>query len=146
MALVGLLFNCVFKWVFNLHVGEDAKSHWLHLFVFSPRWALNVPEYCLYHCECVNCALKLLAQKDTIPHWLQLFDLSHNVSFSTCILKWKVQAYAILPQSSHLSKLSPLCVLIWVLKLLIWADIYNSTCRICLIFLQCASEFSNGLL
>ena len=42
MALVGLLFNCVFKWVFNLHVGEDAKSHWLHLFVFSPLWALYV--------------------------------------------------------------------------------------------------------
>ena len=43
-------FACgdVFKWVFNLHVGEDAKSHWLHLFVFSLLWALNVPKYCLY--------------------------------------------------------------------------------------------------
>ena len=33
--------NCVFECVFNLHVGEDAKSQRMHL--FSPLWALNVP-------------------------------------------------------------------------------------------------------
>ena len=30
----------------------------------------------LSYCEFVKCALKLLARKVTIPHWLQLFDLS----------------------------------------------------------------------
>ena len=53
--------------VFYLHVREDAKSHWLHLFVFSQLLALNVPNNCLYHCKFVKCALKLLAWKDATP-------------------------------------------------------------------------------
>ena len=53
--------------VFYLHVREDAKSHWLHLFVFSQLWASNVPNNCLYHCKFVKCALKLLAWKDATP-------------------------------------------------------------------------------
>ena len=47
--------------------------------------------------------MKLLAWKDTTPHWLQLFagqilPFPQNVFFSTCILKWTVQEYAVLPQ------------------------------------------------
>ena len=64
-----------------MHVREDAKSHWLPLFVFSSLWALDVPECCLYHCEFVKCARTLLAWKDATPHWLQLFDLSSRCIF-----------------------------------------------------------------
>ena len=45
--------RCVFEFVFNLHVREYVKPHWLNLFVFlhCPRKLL------LYHCEYVKCAL-----------------------------------------------------------------------------------------
>ena len=63
----------------------------LTTFVFSLLWALNVPSNCSYHCECVKCALKLLAWKDATPHRLQSVDLSPQCIFSTCILKTTVQ-------------------------------------------------------
>ena len=32
-------------WTFYQLCFQLAKSHWLHLFVFSPLWALNVPKF-----------------------------------------------------------------------------------------------------
>ena len=48
----------------------DAKSHWLHLFDFSPM-----------------CPFKVSAREDAMSHWLHLFDFSPLCVFK-CVLKW----------------------------------------------------------
>ena len=49
--------------VLKLPAREDAKSHWLHLFDFSPL--------CVF-----MCFFKLTAWEDAKSHWLRLFDFS----------------------------------------------------------------------
>ena len=52
---------------------EHAKSHWLHLFGFSPL--------CVF-----KCFLKLLASENAKSHWLHLFNFSPLCVFK-CVLK-----------------------------------------------------------
>ena len=63
----------IFKCVLKLSTQKVAKSHWLHLFVFSPLCILE-------------CVLKLLAWTEAKSHWLHLFDFSPLWIF-TCVLK-----------------------------------------------------------
>ena len=51
---------CVFKCLLRWHVREDAKSHKLHLFHFSPL--------CVF-----KCLLKLPAWENAYSHWMNLF-------------------------------------------------------------------------
>ena len=60
--------------VLKLPAREDAKSHWLHLFDFSPL--------CVF-----KCLLKLPAWEDAKSHWLHLFGFSPLCVFK-CALKW----------------------------------------------------------
>ena len=64
---------CVIKSILKLLAREDAKSHWLHLFDFSPL--------CVF-----TCVLKSPAWQDAKSHWLHLFDLSQLCAFK-CLLK-----------------------------------------------------------
>ena len=62
-------FWCLLKWPTWI----DAKSHWLHLYGFSPQWVLT-------------CFLKLSARADTKSHWLHLWYFSLEWVFK-CLLK-----------------------------------------------------------
>lgn len=85
--------NCVFECVFNLHVGEDAKSHWLNLFVFSPaRWALNVPEFAFITVNLSNASSNCLPEGMQHHIGYSYFTFPHSVFFSTCILKWTLDS------------------------------------------------------
>ena len=82
---IGCIFrtflHCVFSNVSSkrlpekqqLTIREEAQSHWLHLFVFSPL--------CVF-----KCVLKTLAEEDAKSHWLHLFDFSPVCIFK-CVLK-----------------------------------------------------------
>ena len=63
-----------FKCSLKLPAWINTKSHWLHLFGFSPLWALK-------------CGLKLPAWINTKSHWLHLFDLSPLCAFKMCLIK-----------------------------------------------------------
>ena len=67
---------CVFKCILKALAWADAKSHWLHWFFFSPL--------CLF-----KCVLKVLGSEQAKSHWLHLFDFSPLCVFK-CFLKWPV--------------------------------------------------------
>ena len=71
---------CIFKCFLKSPASEDAYSHWLHLLDFSPL--------CVF-----KCVLKLPAQKDIKLHWLHLFDFSPLCLFK-CVLKLPAQKEA----------------------------------------------------
>ena len=88
---------CVFKWP----ASEDAKSHWFHLFDFSPL--------------CISkCVLKWPAYEDAKSHRLHLFYFSPLCIFK-CVLKSPAWEKAKL-HCVHLFDFSPLCVLKCLLK------------------------------
>ena len=62
----------VLEWFFKTSTREEAKSHWLHLYDFSPEWVFK-------------CTLKLLAQTKTELHWLYLKDLSPEWLFKCAL-------------------------------------------------------------
>ena len=64
------LFTCLL----NSPARTETKSHWLHLFDFSPM--------CVF-----KCVLKLPAWEDAKSHWLHLFDFSFLCVFK-CVFKW----------------------------------------------------------
>ena len=92
---------CVFKCVLKLLASDDAYSHWLHLFDFSPL--------CVF-----KCLLKLPASDDAYLHWLHLLDFSPLCVFK-CLLKlltWEdLKSHWL-----HLFDFSPLCVFKCFLK------------------------------
>ena len=66
--------------ILKLLACEEAESHCLHLFNFSPL--------CVF-----KCVLKLLAWEDTESHWLHLLDFSFQCIFK-CIHKYSTQEEA----------------------------------------------------
>ena len=74
---------CVIKSILKLLAREDAKSHWLHSFDFSPL--------CVF-----TCVLKSPAWQDAKSHWLHLFDLSQ-----LCIFKCLLESPACEDTKSH---------------------------------------------
>ena len=64
---------CDFKCFLKWPGWEEAKSHWLHLFGFSPL--------CVF-----KCLLKVIACEDAKSHWLHLFDFS-PLCFFKCLFK-----------------------------------------------------------
>ena len=74
---------CVIKSILKLLAREDAKSHWLHLYDFSPL--------CVF-----TCVLKSPAWQDAKSHWLHLFDLSQ-----LCIFKCLLESPACEDTKSH---------------------------------------------
>ena len=74
VALAWLFSMCVFKCLLKSPACVDAKSHWLHLFDFSPM--------CVF-----KCLRKLhLDWEDVYQNWLHLFDFSSLCAFK-CLLK-----------------------------------------------------------
>ena len=75
-TLLYAFFNCLLK----LSARTDAKSHWLHLYAFSPshKW--------LHLYAFFNCLLKLSARKDAKSHWLHFYTFSPEKVFK-CFLK-----------------------------------------------------------
>ena len=67
--IVAWLHDLIFL---KVPASEDAKSHWLHLFNFSPLCVLK-------------CLLKFSAQEDVKSHWLHLFGLLPLLDFRTGI-------------------------------------------------------------
>ena len=63
----------IFKWFLKSSAFIGVKSHWLHLFGFSPLWAFK-------------CGLKLAAWINLKSHWLHLFDLAPLCALK-CLLK-----------------------------------------------------------
>ena len=64
LSMFSLTFlQCVFKCLLIIHAKEEAKSHSLHLFDFSPL--------CVF-----KCVLKFPALEEAKSHWLHLFDFS----------------------------------------------------------------------
>ena len=63
----------VFKCLLKLPAWDDVKSHRLHWFDFSPLWVFK-------------CCLKLLASEEAKSHWLHLFDFSPLCVFK-CVFK-----------------------------------------------------------
>ena len=63
VQVVPKLKLCFFRWSLKLAAREDAKSHWLHLFDFSPL--------CVF-----KCLLKLLGSEQTYSHWLHFLVFS----------------------------------------------------------------------
>ena len=63
---------CFFKCVLKLPAWEDAKSHWLHLFCFSPL--------CIF-----KCIFKLPAQKDAIVTLVAFVWFFSTMFFQMCL-------------------------------------------------------------
>ena len=77
LHLFGFSPLCVFKCLLKSLASEDAKLHWLHLFHFSP---LRVFKW----------LLNALGSEHAYSHWLHLFDFSPLWVFK-CVLKWSAR-------------------------------------------------------
>ena len=97
------LFICLFK---ELGI-EQAKSHWLHLFDFSPL--------CVF-----KCVLKLPSWEEAKSHWLHLFDFPPLCVFK-CVLKLPSQEEA-KSHWVHFFYFSPLCIFKCCLKSPAWEE------------------------
>ena len=103
VTLIAFVCLCVFKWP----TWEESKSHWLHLFDFSPM--------CVF-----KCLLNSHASEDAKSHWLHWFYFSPLCVFK-CVLKWPAWQEAKL-HWLHLFDFSPLCVFKCLLKMPAWED------------------------